>query len=165
MGLDQYLSVRRYVTRMNYTENTKTQDEKFNAVIDALNINSNLVDPNGYVGLEVSVPVAYWRKDNQIHNWFVQTLADGVDECQPIYLNKKKLEDLRNTCNVVLSFQGTSSGKEVAEKLLPTQSGFFFGGTEYDEWYYGALQNTVDRLTEILNSTDEHEDVIYQASW
>ncbi len=26
-----------------------------------------------------------------------------------------------------------------AEELLPTQSGFFFGGTEYDEYYMNSI--------------------------
>ena len=26
--------------------------------------------------------VAYWRKFNALHNWFVQNCQDGVDECQ-----------------------------------------------------------------------------------
>src|SRR5690554_662965 len=31
---------------------------------------------------------------------------------------------------------------EAIEYILPTQSGFFFGSTEYDEWYYQNTEET-----------------------
>ena len=39
--------------------------------------------PHGHIwpgGQEVCV--AYWRKANAIHSWFVENCQDGVDECQ-----------------------------------------------------------------------------------
>ena len=52
----------------------------------------------------------------------------------------------------------------LAEELLPSASGFFFGGTEYDEWYYNDIAHTIKCLTEALEdeSADEFE---YHASW
>ncbi len=54
--------------------------------------------------------------------------------------------------------------KSLAESLLPTSSGFFFGGTEYDEWYFNAVEYTIEVLeTELL---DEYaDDFEYSASW
>jgi hypothetical protein len=52
----------------------------------------------------------------------------------------------------------------LAPTLLPSASGFFFGGTEYDEWYFKDISNTIVYLTEILEDelADEFE---YNASW
>jgi hypothetical protein len=53
----------------------------------------------------------------------------------------------------------------VAKRLLPTQSGFFFGSTDYDQWYYEDLERTVLVLKDELakgNATDDYE---YWSSW
>jgi hypothetical protein len=60
-----------------------------------------------------------------------------------------------------------------ADELLPTEGGFFFGGTEYDEYYFQDLEYTQRRLTELLplmkrkNDKGYHDNdtAVYQASW
>jgi hypothetical protein len=49
--------------------------------------------------------------------------------------------------------------------LLPPTSGFFFGGTGIDEWYWVNLQETVDKLTEALEHSVDDAMFEYQASW
>ena len=102
--------------------------------------------------------VAYWRKANQIHNWFVQNVQNGIDECQSSYVSREKLEELLDVCKQV------EADNDLASTLLPSASGFFFGGTEYDEWYFKDISNTIVYLTEILEDelADEFE---YNASW
>jgi hypothetical protein len=53
--------------------------------------------------------------------------------------------------------------KSKAEQLLPSSSGFFFGNTEYDEWYYNDIQNTIEILEKALE--DEDGDYYYSSSW
>ena len=54
----------------------------------------------------------------------------------------------------------------VAEELLPTSSGFFFGGTNYDQWYLEDIDDTIKQIKSILETTDfDNEYVLYQASW
>jgi hypothetical protein len=53
-----------------------------------------------------------------------------------------------------------------AASLLPTQQGFFFGGQEYDDWYYDDVQSTVDIVKKALEFYDEKTvDLYYHASW
>jgi hypothetical protein len=102
--------------------------------------------------------VAYWRKANQIHNWFVQNVQKGIDECQTSFVSREQLEELLDVCNKVIE------DNSLAPTLLPSTSGFFFGGTEYDEWYFQDVTNTIKYLTEILE--DENGDEFeYYASW
>jgi hypothetical protein len=55
---------------------------------------------------------------------------------------------------------------EVAEELLPTQCGFFFGSTEYDEWYMNDIIETIDILKRAIATTDfDREMVVYTSSW
>ena len=138
---------------------------------------------------EIVERIAYWRKANAIHNWFINNCSEnGEDNCQEIYVNREKLEELLKTVNLVLKssklvkgrvYNGTrhENGKtikiyedglvmdktEIAKELLPTQEGFFFGDTDYDEYYYRDLLDTKEMLEKILKEVDG--DFYYQASW
>jgi hypothetical protein len=50
----------------------------------------------------------------------------------------------------------------VAERLLPTRNGFFFGGTEYDEDYIQDLESTKRILEEALAKGGDY---YYSSSW
>src|SRR5690606_27196657 len=64
--------------------------------------------------------VAYWRKANHIHNWFVENVQGGVDNCEPFEVTKDKLQELLNLCQLVYT------NKDKAKELMPTSGGFFF---------------------------------------
>jgi hypothetical protein len=53
----------------------------------------------------------------------------------------------------------------LAEELLPSRAGFFFGSTEYDEWYFGDIEQTVTMLETVLRETPEDWTFAYQSSW
>ena len=54
----------------------------------------------------------------------------------------------------------------VAKQLLPTQSGFFFGSTEYTEYYKEDLEDTIRQLEQVLKETDfGNEELYYYASY
>jgi hypothetical protein len=52
---------------------------------------------------------------------------------------------------------------EVAAENLPTTSGFFFGSTDYDEWYMEDMKLTKKILTEAL--ADKQGEYYYHSSW
>ena len=104
--------------------------------------------------------VAYWRKANHIHNWFVQKVQNGVDECQESLVTREQMEELLAECKAVVE-----NPSDAAEHL-PTQSGFFFGGTEYDEYYMEDIKNTIEALErELAYPVDEGTKYYYQSSW
>ena len=152
MGLDSYLYKKNYVRQGEWVKpEFRTEVEvKTGGEIDK-NIKPERIR---YIVEEV----AYWRKANQIHNWFVKNVQDGIDNCQNSYVSRDNLQELLDVCNQVIA------DNSLAETLLPTGSGFFFGSTEYDEWYFKDISNTIVYLTEILEdeSADEFE---YYASW
>jgi hypothetical protein len=56
----------------------------------------------------------------------------------------------------------------VADELLQTQPGFFFGGTEYDEYYIHCLDETIKQIEPLLKEDEDSKstsDYYYQASW
>ena len=136
--------------------------------------------------------IGYWRKANQIHNWFVEHVQDGEDDCCYHHeVTKEILEELLDTCEKVLANCELVNGKiyngykfengeiipimedgkyvkdpSVAMELLPTTSGFFFGGTDYDEYYVNNIKDTIDIITTALETTDfETQMIYYVSSW
>jgi hypothetical protein len=158
MGLDMYLRASEYVYRHNFNRQTDedTINPIFNEIVKNLEL-EDVIDKNGFAGITVDVPMGYWRKSNMIHHWFVNELADGVDECQPITVRREDLETLKELC-----IQAIANPTD-AEALLPTGSGFFFGSTSYDEYYFGDLNDTVGIINRCLNSKFDYFE--YQASW
>lgn len=103
--------------------------------------------------------VANWRKANQIHRWFVEEIQNYEDDCREYEVTLDKLKELRDACKTVLS------NKTWAKDILPTMAGFFFGPTDYDEYYFEDLEYTVKRLNEIIKNENEYDWFIYQSSW
>jgi len=103
--------------------------------------------------------VMYWRKANAIHDWFVQNVQNGMDECEPHDVTVAQLTELRDLCASVVD------NPDLADNLLPTASGFFFGSTEYDEWYFDNIARTLNELDDLLAEAAEDEMFVYQSSW
>lgn len=101
----------------------------------------------------------YWRKANAIHRWFVDNCQDGTDECQKTYVSRENLAKLLDVCKRV------KKNHVLAGELLPTQNGFFFGSTEYDEWYWEDINYTIKAITNLLKKDDEEGTFYYQADW
>ena len=106
--------------------------------------------------------IGYWRKANAIHAWFIKNCADGVDECQPINVSLDDLVKLQHTCKRVLA------DPKLAKEELPVSEGFFFGSTEYDEYYRDTVAYTCGVLDKAIKLIHDHGDqyrIVYQASW
>lgn len=156
MGLDMYLQKKTYVRDWSFG---KDEDMVEVYVLKGRKPHP-LIRPErlSYVEEEVG----YWRKANAIHAFFVDTLAEGVDDCRPIYVPKGAMEDLLKRCQIILN--SGPAFKETAEALLPTRSGFFFGDTEYGESYREDLEMTVKIISEVL-AEDPNGHYEYRASW
>lgn len=147
MGLDMYLTAERYISEYSDPD---------------LSIKANELMKDGPGPVKgITCEAIYWRKANAIHKWFVRECQGGRDECQRTFIPREKLQELLDTIKQVL---GDSNRKAVAESLLPTGSGFFFGSTEYDEWYFRDLEYTEKKLQKILAMPDNW-DFYYYASW
>lgn len=162
MGLDMYMFLKK-------SEYKSTSEQKYEGLYpkEMKQFEEEIAKRNFVsVDYEVSCQVAYWRKANAIHKWIVDNCADGRDECQVIYVPIDKLIELKDACGDVLE------NHSLAKDLLPTCEGFFFGGQEYDEWYYRDVEYTYDILTKLINFLNEHSNdkeckywVAYEASW
>ena len=161
MGLDMYFTARQYLSSWNDAD--KELKTKVSALVEGM--------ATEWEVKEVSFEVAYWRKANAIHNWFVQNVQEGEDDCKSYYVNENCIIELYDTVCQVLEDHSK------AEELLPPQGGFFFGGTEIDEWYFKDLEYTREvfepLVTKIMYAKDypneRHDiwnyDFYYQSSW
>ena len=160
MGLDMYLEVRKFVPAYDYKVVDGDYQREYNPEYKSMLNKAGLdvITSDESVGLSVSSTAIYWRKVNSIHNWFIQNCADGVDECQPIRVSRKRLELLLETVEETI--------KSKNAELLPPASGFFFGSTDVDDWYWKDLQFTKRELKTVLKKSEgDSVDFIYQASW
>ena len=155
MGLDMYLTATRYVSK--YFVNT---DEETSKTIGSLFPElAAFVDEDGSVPIKgVRIEAGYWRKANAIHGWFVRNVQDGEDNCAKYPVQRDQLRELRDCCQQVLD------DPELADDLLPTESGFFFGSTSYDDYYFDDLRETIAIIDRSL-ALPELWDFEYQSSW
>ena len=184
MGLDMYLNKETFVG-FNY-EHRRNEDGGVPMTISG---KYSHIKPERVS--KITEQVGYWRKANAIHEWFVKNVQGGRDECQKSEVSREQLEALLDTVNTVLSstklvagavINGYTASKETngelraniedgkvlsdtdkAEELLPTQSGCFFGGVNYDQWYYASLVETREILESAL--AEDGGEFYYQASW
>lgn len=128
---------------------------------------------------QITTNVCYWRKFNALHKYFNDHFNNNDnDNCVDMYMDiddlRKlllNLKDLRE--QIKQDKDGNVINKEVCEEVLPTQAGFFFGGTEYDEYYVEDIDYTIKRLSDIIEDhaklveagVDEYGISYYYNAW
>lgn len=197
MGLDMYLKASRYLSHYDHqvredaSSEAKGEHAKAEAVLKAADMGDAFENNNSVV---VVSTIGYWRKANAIHNWFVNNVQDGKDECQEAYVSREQLKELLGICQKVVAGSRVEAGMvnngyrltkneagqivreeiteqgkvivnpELAAELLPTTSGFFFGGTDYDVYYLEGVKHTIEVINRCLRQPKDIT-FFYQASW
>lgn len=141
MGLDMYLEARKYVDGEEDSERLEVHGMRVKTLV---------------------YEAMYWRKANAIHRWFVENIQDNKDDCGYYYVSREQLKELLTACQKVLTYP------TMAQELLPTRDGFFFGSTDYDVDYLDDLKQTAEGLTKILDwYTDDDWSWVfyYHSSW
>ena len=100
----------------------------------------------------------WWgRKENHIHQWVCTATSIHDTNHDYVVINP----------NILLSDVGVAlSNRELAPKIMPTRSGFFFGPTDYDDYYFDSLAALYDVLADDkdLGYFDTHS-YFYWSSW
>jgi hypothetical protein len=98
----------------------------------------------------------YYRKVNFLYAYFADRLEEEqcivtLDDCKKIIKYAETILETRDT--------------DLAAKLLPTQSGFFFGSTEYDDYYFDDVRDVLEQFSEYIDDwTDDTIGWVY-FSW
>lgn len=82
---------------------------------------------------------AYFRKVNFLFYYFDRTLGKMYDQCYA-FVDLDDVDDLIDRCERVLK------DHRLAHSLLPTQDGFFFGSTDYDDWYFSDVKDCLKQM-------------------
>ena len=86
--------------------------------------------------------LGYFRKVNFLVQFF-EDRGYKIENCVPITITKEDVYSLKECCEQVLG------DHSLANAYLPTCAGFFFGSTDYDEYYF----SDVDRVLDFCNET------------
>lgn len=177
MGLDMYLSYRRNLDgipetiqhamrKQAYTDRYPHLAEHFNKTGEL----DDIIDYRTEKGDPYEEELMCWRKTNAIHKFFVDNAANGIDGWEPVQVTIEVLEDLVDRCEKILQGEVDDKGALIdpttATELLPSQSGFFFGSTEYvsfgsteyDKRYVDTLKETVKVLKPIVEHAELYPD-------
>ncbi|HWY33556.1 MAG TPA: hypothetical protein VNX68_02850 [Nitrosopumilaceae archaeon] len=125
----------KYVTRETYKECLKEGSSK--------------------VSLEIRM--GYWRKFNALHSWLVKNVQKDVDDCGDYIVEERHLK--------ILDMELKRINKENVKEIMPTAEGFFFGGTEYDEYFWREVEDLKAFVTYALTQISRERMLIYHSSW
>lgn len=163
MGLDMCLYVKKYESCCSWSGDY--EKKKVGFYPEELKEIGEQIDKNNFMSKETLYQVAYWRKSNMIHRYFIERCADGQDDCSPVYVQLKDIKDLVQLCRDVIAHP------EDGPEKLPTTGGFFFGSTDYEDWYLRDLEYTVEILKPVISFMEERKEkgedwsLEYHASW
>lgn len=96
MGLDMYLTKRTHVKTVGLIKPEELPEITGNVTGEETDIRPERIS-------RVVEEVGYWRKANAIHNWFVENVQNGIDECQDSHVSREKLAELLGLVNEVLA--------------------------------------------------------------
>jgi hypothetical protein len=189
MGLDMYLYAERYLFSFKEEDNALGKEI---AKVVGLSV-ASAQNQECFIN-RFSFQIGYWRKQNAVHQWFVDNIQEGDDNCGKYEVSIEQLQELRGICEDVLlncekkwnkvkasiteDMKSYDELPDKAKKLyaeirewcdehLPTQDGFFFGGTDYDEWYFQGLKDTITIIERCEKLVEENDNWYfeYNSSW
>ena len=96
---------------------------------------------------------AYFRKVNFLFAYY-QNNGKMIDDCYAL-TDKDDIDDIISRCERVLK------DHKQAEYLLPTQSGFFFGSTDFDKWYFSDVKDCLRQMKKYRKLLEDEETIGY----
>lgn len=81
---------------------------------------------------------AYFRKVNFLFKYY-EDRGKMYNQCYA-FTDADDIDDIIDRCEQVLK------GHNLAHRLLPSQDGFFFGSTEYDDWYFSDVKDCLKQM-------------------
>ena len=115
------------------------------------------------MGLDITITIKTTSHDFCKRNWLIpfveKAIGKEIENCEEYELSKETMFDLLDRIDKVLA------DHDLAEELLPTQDGYFYGSTQYNDWYFENLQDAKYRLEEDVKSMDDNETAIFWSWW
>lgn len=93
--------------------------------------------------------ILYYRKVNFLIPFFEDSILYEEAGFILSSVHKDEIKNLIDFCEMVLK------NREKAPEILPTEEGFFFGSTEYDDYYFKCVQNVLNDFKMLLKDFEE----------
>lgn len=152
MVLDIYL-IQKYYIGANYEHRKITGSIDLSERGKKLSIDFKKVR---YIDCEV----IHMESALMIHDWFVEQIQDGEDDCKQYYVDREKIKELLDICNRVIE------NRDLADELLPTRKAFYYENGRYNEAYFYDLERFVGMLNELdLEGEDLSFEYYYESAW
>ena len=100
---------------------------------------------------------AYFRKVNFLYKYYSEIMKD--ESC---IVSKQDIEELIKTCENVLSHIGNV---DYAIENLPTTGGFFFGSTEYNNYYWEDVNDCLNQMKKLHKAMGNEDFALWSFSW
>ena len=178
MGLDMYFegvfSTRAFTqeSEHNFDKKTISVNSDFKTTLESIGFENAPMEFTNWNYYSVNIPIAYWRKVNCIHNWFVENVQGGNDNCDRSYVSDEKIKELVEEIDNILSEPDPKRKRAKAWANLPNIEGCFFGSQEYDKYYFEELEYTKKRMQACLDWQNKmagtgkcFDSFYYQSSW
>jgi len=151
MGLDMYLIRHKKINEpkpeMTIEEPTREDQDNFQLALEIWKDKA-----------EWDSDYAYWRKFNALHNYFCLKAGRDIN-CESFELSAEIIVD------VLEKLKEVDKDHSKANILLPSCEGFFFGGVEYDEWYFKDISDSIKTFERALEDMKEGYVFEYDAWW
>ena len=176
MGLDMYFEGN-FSKRAFYEDKITDSkeiliDPDFESALESIGFKNAPVEFTNWNYYSINIPIAYWRKVNCIHNWFVENVQGGNDNCDRHYVSDEKIKELVEGIDNIVSEPDPKTKLAKAEANLPNTTGCFFGSQEYDKYYFEDLKYTKERMQACLDWQNKmagtgkcFDSFYYQSSW
>lgn len=105
----------------------------------------------------LGIRIAYWRKFNALHAWMVKNVQNDEDDCGEYIVTEEHLKKLQGDLSSIT--------EENAKDVLPVKPGFFFGGTDYDEWYWKEVESLKCTINHLIDQQEREFMYVYSSSW
>lgn len=196
MGLDQYLSARRRIDDEGRRAKIKAllvdvtdiddEDEYYlsmwdhapaatkalsGAVVEMAGLSSLRGEESNSAGTNADASLVwmtaiYWRKANAVHGWFVENCQGGEDECERHDVHPEQLCQLAHLCEQALAAYRAGNLDE-ARALMTPRAGFFFGGTDLDDWWAENMAYSATEIRRVIEAAARIGgcEFFYESSW
>lgn len=150
MGLDMYLEAKLhlppYSTELAPVRQAIGQAIGYTPPTEKPGNDATLMEITG-----VTVRVGYWRKFEPLHQWLVNHVQEGHDDCRPAYLAPDVLAELEDQLDRVSDKPGNASVHFVSE-----------GDESLSE---GDVDYTLKVVMQAKKLQERGWDIYYRASW
>lgn len=117
---------------------------------------------------ESDIEVAYFRKFNALQNYFEENFDQ--ENCEDTNLTYDIVVDLIDRLERVVKAKEVGN-TDTAEELFPTTSGFFYGDTSYNEYYFEKVKEALRLFRQIEKEYFDDEELnsdyesLYYTCW